>query len=66
MFTSAQFNWSAANSKNGLDVGGSYSHQVGNPNNNLQGTVFGQGNLRNGNSLTLTDKTYGASATYNK
>jgi hypothetical protein len=43
-------------------LGASYTEQAG----KFHGTVFGQGALNSGNSIKITDPTYGASAGYNK
>ena len=60
--SSAQFKWSMnPNNRGGLDLGGRYSHDF---NKNLQGEAFGQGSLNPGNSIRLSDRTYGAGATY--
>lgn len=48
------------NNRGGLDLGGRYNHDF---NKNLQGEAFGQGSLNPGNSIRLTDRTYGAGAT---
>ncbi|CAG9805392.1 unnamed protein product [Chironomus riparius] len=63
--TSAQFKWSAnPNNAGGLNLGGSYTKQIGQPNHHASGTVFGSGNLNPGNNIRLTDKNYGAGINY--
>jgi hypothetical protein len=65
--SSAQFKFGAnPNNAGGLNLGGSYTKQVGQPNHHVAGTVFGSGNLNPGNSIRLTDKNYGAGVNYHK
>lgn len=50
----------------GVNLSGSVSHRIGEPDHNLTATARGGGNLLNGNSVKLTSPNHGLGVTYNK